>query len=93
MTSLTLGNVHLMAFVPGEAAVTARSQGRDTAQRGSQAQLWVTLLGQQVASLTRVVIPMASRCARGNESGRMLELVGSSQKRGWLVPIVGSSST
>lgn len=47
MTSLTLGNVYLTAFVPGEAAVTPRSQGRDTAQRGSRAQLWVTLLGQR----------------------------------------------
>ena len=82
----------LTAFVPGEAAVTPRSQGRDTAQHGSRAQLWVTLLGQQVESLTHVAVPMASRCACGNETERMLELVGSSQKRGWLVLTVGSSS-
>ena len=39
-----------------------------------------------------MAVPMASPCARGNERGRMLELVGSSQMRGWLVLTVGSSS-
>ena len=92
MTSLTLGTIYLMAFVPGEAAVTPTSQGRDTAQCGSGARLWVTLLGQQVESLTNVAMPIRLGVHVGMRE-RMLELVGSSQKRGWLVPIVGSSST